>query len=84
MPCQFCAQIQFSGDDISPTLPGCWRYKLKTDPIIDEIHQIRARYAAQFNFDLDAMFADLKAKEQYSGRQIIVRKPKPLETHRLE
>jgi hypothetical protein len=33
------------------------------DPIIEEIRQIRDHYAAQFNYDLQAMYADLKQQE---------------------
>jgi hypothetical protein len=33
------------------------------DEIVEEIHEWRQSYAAQFDFDLDRMFADLKSKE---------------------
>ena len=33
------------------------------DEIGEEIHEWRQAYAAQFDFDLDRMFADLKGKE---------------------
>lgn len=41
------------------------------DPIIEELQQIREEYAKQFNYDLRAMFADLKAQEKKSTRQIV-------------
>jgi len=34
------------------------------DPIIEELHQIRQEYAKEFNYDWQAIFADLKAKER--------------------
>jgi hypothetical protein len=33
------------------------------DPIIDEIHKAREEYAKKFNFDIDAMFKDLQARQ---------------------
>jgi hypothetical protein len=42
-----------------------------TDEIVEEIHQIREQYANSFNYDLDAIFADLRKKQAESGRQIV-------------
>jgi hypothetical protein len=33
------------------------------DEIVDEVRAVRDAYAAQFNYDLERMFEDLKAKE---------------------
>jgi hypothetical protein len=33
-----------------------------TDEIVEEIHRIREEYAKSFNYDLDAIFADLRKK----------------------
>jgi hypothetical protein len=33
------------------------------DEIVEEIHELRQAYAAQFDFDLDKIFEDLKRKE---------------------
>ena len=41
------------------------------DPIVDEVRRIRDEYAARFNYDIDAMFLDLKEKERLSGRPIV-------------
>lgn len=49
---------------------------MRNDPVIEEIHKVRNKYAEQFGFDLDAMFADLKIKEKESGRYRVVRRPK--------
>jgi len=51
---------------------------MKHDPIVEEIHKIREAYAAAFNFDLKAVFADLKAKERQSSRLVVKRAPKRL------
>ena len=33
------------------------------DPIVEEVHKHRQEWAAKFNYDLDAMFADLRRRE---------------------
>ena len=35
-----------------------------TDPIVAEVRRIREEYAARFNYDLHAMFLDLKEQEK--------------------
>ena len=42
-----------------------------TDEIVEEIHQIREEYAKAFNYDLDAIFADLRKKQDESGREVV-------------
>jgi hypothetical protein len=39
------------------------------DPIVAEVRQVRAAHAAQFSNDLMAIYRDLKAEEEKSGRQ---------------
>jgi hypothetical protein len=39
------------------------------DEILEEIWRIRDEYARSFNYDLDAIFSDLKRKEAQSGRE---------------
>jgi len=51
---------------------------MRGDPVIEEIHKVRNKYAEKFGFDLDAMFADLKIKEKESGRYRVVRRLKRL------
>ena len=41
------------------------------DEIVEEIHQIREAYAKSFNYDLDAIFADLRKKEAESGMEVV-------------
>ncbi len=41
------------------------------DPIIEEIHKIRAEYAAKFDYDVDAMFEDLNKKQAEGNRKIV-------------
>lgn len=48
-----------------------------TDEIAEEIHRIRDEYAKSFDYDLDAMFADLRKKESASGREVVTLSRKP-------
>jgi len=47
---------------------------LMTNPIIAEIREIRHRLAADFDNDLDRIFANLQRKEKASGRVVIDRR----------
>lgn len=42
-----------------------------SDPIVDEVRRARDAYAARFNYDLRAIFCDLKEKEKRSGRKVV-------------
>ena len=44
---------------------------MHNDPIVDEVRKLRDAHAAKFDYDLDAIFRDLKAKEKASGRQFV-------------
>lgn len=41
------------------------------DPIVDEVRRIRDALAARFNYDLDAIFRDIKEREKKSGRKFV-------------
>ncbi len=47
------------------------------DEIVEEIHRIREEYAKSFNYDLDAIFADLRKKQAESGREVVNLSRKP-------
>lgn len=47
------------------------------DLIVEEIPQVRREHAKKFNFDLEAIFEDLKQKERNSGRKVVRREPRP-------
>jgi len=42
-----------------------------SDPIVDEVRRARDAYAARFNYDLRAIYRDLKEQERHSGRTIV-------------
>lgn len=48
------------------------------DPIVEEVREVRERHAAQFDFDLERIFADLKERERTSGRTYVTLPPKRL------
>jgi hypothetical protein len=41
------------------------------DPIVDEVRKAREEYARKFNFDLRAIYHDLKRKEAESDHVIV-------------
>lgn len=54
---------------LSVRLRNCLKgIPMSNDPIIDEVREARRRHAEQFNFDLDAIYEDIKRRELASGR----------------
>lgn len=47
------------------------------DPIVAEVRKIREAHAAQFNYDLKAIYQDLKQQEQASERAFVSYPPRP-------
>ena len=41
------------------------------DPIIAEVWAIRRAYAARFDYDVEAIFKDLRARQEASGREYV-------------
>ena len=50
-----------------------------TDPVVDEIHQIRQKMLAEVGGDIHAFMAKIRAEQATSGRVVIesTRLPKP-------
>ncbi|MBO0614446.1 MAG: hypothetical protein RL122_614 [Pseudomonadota bacterium] len=46
------------------------------DPIIKETRELRNQYAAQFNHDLDAIFEDIKKRQEKSKRKQVSFSPR--------
>jgi len=46
------------------------------DPILDALHKTRERYAARFKNDLNAIYRDLKAKEEEGQIAVVSRPPR--------
>ena len=43
----------------------------QTDPIIDELRAARDEHAARFNYDVQAIFRDIQAQQEASGREYV-------------
>src|SRR4029078_10480331 len=41
------------------------------DPIVEEVRRVRDAHAARFNYDLDAIFQDIKQQEKKCGYQFV-------------
>ncbi len=48
------------------------------DPIVEEIRKVRQEHAARFNYDLDAIAADFKSRENEGPYKVVLLPP-----HRL-
>jgi hypothetical protein len=46
------------------------------DTIIAELRKIRDEHAASFNYDLDAVVADLRRKEKSASAKIVSKRPR--------
>ena len=44
------------------------------DPIVAEIHRIREKLAAEFNYDVKAIFADLRKRQESLGSRLVRQK----------
>ena len=44
------------------------------DPIVEEIHRTREKLAAEYNFDVKAMFAALRKREASLGGRLVPQK----------
>jgi hypothetical protein len=47
------------------------------DPIVAEVGKTREQLAGAFNFDVKAIFADLRKRQAESGVQLVRRKDQP-------
>ena len=43
----------------------------ETDPIIAEVRAVRDKHAARFDYDIDAIFRDIRAMQETSGREYV-------------
>jgi hypothetical protein len=50
------------------------------DPIVDEVRRIRDAHAARFNYDLDAIYRDIKEQETKSGHSFVNGVARPAES----
>jgi hypothetical protein len=49
---------------------------MREDPIVEEVRKAREAHAAKFNYDLQAIYQDVKEQEKHSGRTFVSYPPK--------
>jgi len=52
---------------------------MTTDPIVEEVRSIRDAYARRFDYDLDAIYEDIKRRERERPVAPITLPPRPVE-----
>ena len=57
---------------------------MRRDPIVMEVRQVRETHAAQFNFDLRAIYRDLKAQEERTRHEKDSFAPKRIQPVKIE
>jgi hypothetical protein len=50
---------------------------MQADPIVEEVRRARQEYAARFGYDLRAVAADLREREQRHPERLVSFPPKP-------
>jgi hypothetical protein len=50
---------------------------MNDDPIVGAVRQVREQLAAKFNYDVHAIFADMRAREKQIGERLIRHPKKP-------
>jgi len=66
------------GSDPSPYLGVfcIWEAKMMwKDEIVEEVRRARDEYAAKFNYDIAAMCADIRRRQQLNGRNVVKQSP---------
>ena len=43
----------------------------QTDPIIAEVRAVRDQHAARFDYDVEAIFRDIRARQKAAGRKYV-------------
>ncbi len=49
---------------------------MKKDPIVEEVRKARQAHASKFNYNMEAIFADLKQKEKDCEDRVVSRPPR--------
>ena len=49
---------------------------IRPDPIIAEVRAVREAHAARFNYDVKAIFEDIRAKQEVSERNYVSYPPR--------
>ncbi len=62
----------------SALLMNSWSLEMTmNDPLVREVREVREKHAARFGYDLKAIFRDIKAQQEASGRTYVTYPPPP-------
>jgi len=50
---------------------------MRNDPIVEEVQRVRQAYAKRFDYDLQAIVADIRQREQQHPERLVSLPPKP-------
>lgn len=53
---------------------------MNDDPIVEEVRRVREELAAKFDFNVDAIFADLRKRELQHGDRLVFPKMRSCKT----
>jgi hypothetical protein len=54
------------------------------DEIVEEVRKVRDEYASKFNYNLDAIYEDIKKQEKQTKREVVSLPPKKVELLEVE
>jgi hypothetical protein len=54
------------------------------DEIVEEVRRVRDEYAAKFNYDLNAIYEDIKKQEKQTKRKVVSLPPKKVQLPEVE
>ena len=54
------------------------------DEVVEEVRKVRDKYAAKFNYDLDAIYKDIKEQEKQNQSRVVSLPPKKPELVTVE
>jgi hypothetical protein len=54
------------------------------DEIVEEVRKVRDEYAAKFNYDLEAIYKDIKKQEKQTERKVVSLPPRKVELPEVE
>ncbi len=54
------------------------------DEIVEEVRRVRDEYAAKFNYDLDAIYEDIKTQEKQTKRKVVSLPPRKVQMSEVE
>ena len=63
-------------EDVAMQLPVDRKEQAVTDPIVEEVHKVRAAIARRFNNGLHAICQDAGKRQEASGRQALALPPR--------